>query len=88
MSNNDKLKETLEALAYMLNCIVDYPVNVTIKEVTDDKGTFIQVHVDKRDMGQVVGRNGAHIEAIKLIAKLVAYKSGIKVSIKLDEPLK
>ena len=83
MSKNDGAKEVLE---YILKCLVNYPYEVKVKQTDDDEGTFIRVSVDKRDMGMVVGRGGSHIEAIKLITKLVAFKVNAKVSIKLEEP--
>lgn len=78
-------------LRYILAALVDYPENVWVRETSDamvasGDGIFIQVFVDKRDMGLIVGRGGTHIEAIKLLAKLVAFKVGVKVSIRLEEP--
>lgn len=85
MANQDR-DRVIEMLQYILGALVDYPDALQIRQTTTEEGAFIQLYVDKRDMGLIVGRGGSHVEAIKLIAKLVAFKVDVRVSIKLEEP--
>lgn len=78
--------DTSKVLGGILEEIVSHPEAVRITRIIDSQGEFIRVQVHPEDMGTVIGRGGTHSSALKLIMKLVGYKQGIKVAIKIDEP--
>ena len=74
-------------LEFILIHLVDFPDAVSVAEEEISPKTFIYtitVHAD--DMGRVIGKNGAVIDAIRKVAKIRAVKEGIRATINLAEP--
>jgi uncharacterized protein len=66
MSN--KLKERVELLT---KDIVDKPENVEVTTSVSTKAIIIQVKVDERDCGKIIGRKGRTIEALKILCMAI-----------------
>lgn len=67
----------------ILSHIVSKPEAIKINEVIDDRGVLLNVNVDSSDYGQVCGKMGANLSAIRLVAKLMGHKVKKRISIKL-----
>ena len=72
-----------ELLLYMAKNRVDYPEAVSVKEITDEEGTVLELHVASDDMGKVIGRQGRIAKEIRTIVKTVAQRSGEKVTVEI-----
>ncbi len=72
-----------ELLLYMAKNLVDDPEAVTVKEITDEDGTVLELHVASADMGKVIGRQGRIAKEIRTIVKTVAQRSGEKVTVEI-----
>ena len=72
-----------ELLLYMAKNLVDDPEAVTVKEITDEEGTVLELHVASADMGKVIGRQGRIAKEIRTIVKTVAQRSGEKVTVEI-----
>ena len=72
-----------ELLLYMAKNLVDDPEAVTVKEITDEDGTVLELHVASDDMGKVIGRQGRIAKEIRTIVKTVAQRSGEKVTVEI-----
>ena len=72
-----------ELLLYMAKNLVDDPEAVTVKEITDEEGTVLELHVASDDMGKVIGRQGRIAKEIRTIVKTVAQRSGEKVTVEI-----
>ena len=79
----DEPKELLESI---LKAIVSHPEEVKVTRAVDEMGVLLQVWVNKEDMGLVIGKGGATASAIKLIIKMVGYKTKSHVAVKIEEP--
>jgi len=75
-----------EFLKMLVGSIVENPQDIKIQSSKDETGTLLTLRVNKKDMGTLIGRKGEHISAIKLITKLVGFRKGKKVFIKVEEP--
>lgn len=73
-------------LEYLIASIVKNPNEIRIDRTVDDMGVLLSLRVAREDMGLVVGKAGITASAIKLLVKLMGYKNGQKVSLKIDEP--
>ena len=64
---------------YLVKQIVKYPDNVTVEQ-SGDEGTFsvINITVDEKDMGSIIGKAGNIANAIRTIAQATAYANGEK----------
>ena len=70
-----------ELLLYMAKNLVDDPEAVTVREITDEDGTVLELHVASADMGKVIGRQGRIAKEIRTIVKTVSQRSGQKVTV-------
>ena len=66
MSN--KLKERVELLT---RDIVDKPESVEVTTSVSTKAIIIQIRVDERDCGKIIGRKGRTIEALKILCMAI-----------------
>ena len=72
-------------LEFLLIHLVNHPDAVRIEQVETDREVVFTLHVHPEDMGRVIGKNGAIIDAIRKIAKIRAVKEGIRARIELSE---
>ena len=72
-----------ELLLYMAKNLVDDPEAVTVKEITDEEGTVLELHVASDDMGKVIGRQGRIAKEIRTIVKTVAQRTGEKITVEI-----
>jgi len=74
-----------DTLLYILQHIVDHPDEVTVTEETTDERTLFHVHAHQEDIGQIIGKNGRIIKALRDLIKLMATKHALYVDIAIDE---
>ena len=60
------MKEVLEVLAKSL---VEFPDQVSVTEIEDEKGTVLELRVADSDMGKVIGKQGRIAKAIRTVVK-------------------
>ena len=72
-----------ELLLYMAKNLVDDPEAVTVREITDEDGTVLELHVASADMGKVIGRQGRIAKEIRTIVKTVAQRTGEKITVEI-----
>ena len=77
--------DLLALTEYLVKKIVSDPETVSIKQFEEDDEIIIEVLVDEKDMGQVIGKNGRVAKAIKTIVLAAAYqKVDKKININID----
>lgn len=72
-------------LEYILIHLVQYPEDVKIEEAQDNIGYTYTIHVNKDDIGRVIGKGGAVIHSIRTICKIRAIKEGIRARIVIED---
>lgn len=72
-----------ELLTYMLNNIIDGPVEVT--EENSEGFIVYKVSVPQDQVGMVIGKGGKTINALKNILKIRAIKEDVRVDIQIQE---
>lgn len=69
-----------ELLAYLARALVDRPDAVSVEQFEDDDGTLVlELTVDDDDVGQVIGRGGRTISALRQLVRAAAVKHGRRV---------
>lgn len=81
MANKDQ-----EFLEFLIKSIVDHPEAVKVDRKVDEMGVLLSLHVDQKDMGQVVGRMGATAKSIRSLLRIVGIKNNARVNLKIVEP--
>lgn len=79
-----------ESMAWLVEKIakklVDKPDDVNVKEVCGDYSCVIELKVAKDDIGKVIGKKGAHAQAIRTLMMAASGKDGKRYILEiLDE---
>ncbi len=61
-----------ELVEYIAKALVDNPDRVTVKETQGASVTVLELHVDRDDMGRVIGKDGRVANAIRTLLKVAA----------------
>ena len=65
-----KEKELVEFIAKSL---VDQPDEVHVKEIRGSNVTVLELHVEREDMGRVIGKDGRVANAIRTLLKVASH---------------
>ena len=84
MSNSSSADQ--EFLEYLVKSLVDHPDDVKVDRKVDEMGVLLSLHVNPKDMGQVVGRQGATAKSIRSLLRIVGVKNNARVNLKIEEP--
>jgi predicted RNA-binding protein YlqC (UPF0109 family) len=71
---------------YVVQSLVDNPQDVRTERVVDEMGVLITLHINPKDMGQVIGRQGQTAKAIRTLLRVVGAKHKARVNLKIYEP--
>jgi predicted RNA-binding protein YlqC (UPF0109 family) len=64
----------VELVRTLAKALVDFPQDVRIQEVGGRTRVVIEVEVHPRDLGKIVGRQGANAEALRTLVKAAGGK--------------
>lgn len=73
MAESDTMAGLVELIAKRL---VDKPDEVKVMEVSGDYSCVIELKVAKEDIGKVIGKKGAHAQAIRTLMMAASGKDG------------
>jgi len=69
-----------ELLAYLARALVDKPDAVSVEQFEEDDGTLVlELTVAEEDVGQVIGRGGRTVSALRQVARATGTKQGRRV---------
>jgi len=74
-----------EFIEYIVKNLVDNPDKVKINEVGGSQSLIIELHVEKSDIGKIIGKKGKTINAIRTLLMSVASRNGVRVSLEILE---
>jgi len=75
-----------EFLEYTVKMLVDNPDAVKVERKIDEMGVLITLQVDPKDMGMVIGREGATAKALRTILRVIGARNNARVNLKINEP--
>jgi predicted RNA-binding protein YlqC (UPF0109 family) len=73
-------------LEFVIKSLVNYPDDVKVERQIDEMGVLLKLQVNRADMGQIVGRQGATAKAIRSLLRIVGLKNNARVNLKILEP--
>ena len=74
-----------EFLEYVVKGLVQHPDAVSITPVQRDSVTIYELRLHPQDVGQVIGRQGATIKAIRSLLLAGSAKEGLRCSVEIIE---
>ena len=69
-----------------VKALVDHPDDVKTERKIDEMGVLITLFIHSEDMGQVIGRSGQTVRAIRTLLRVVGARNNARVNLKIDEP--
>jgi predicted RNA-binding protein YlqC (UPF0109 family) len=76
------MKELINRIA---EALVDYPDQVSLKEIKGHRLVVYELKVAKSDIGKIIGKQGRNADAIRTILKAVAGKTRKQVLLEMVE---
>ena len=74
-----------EFLEYVVKGLVQHPGAVTVTPVARAGATVYELRLDPSDVGQIIGRQGATINAIRSLLLAGGAKKGLRCSVEIVE---
>ena len=68
-------------IEYIVKSLVEKPESVRIEEKQQDSRIMLDIYVDEKDRGKVIGRGGKTIRSIRVIAGLVYPDANVFIDI-------
>ncbi len=72
-----------ELLEYVAKALVDFPEDVTVTEVDGDKVTTLELRVNEKDMGKVIGKQGRIAKSIRALIKAASGRESKRVVVEI-----
>lgn len=72
-------------LEYVVKGLVDRPDAVTITPVEQNGQTLFELRLHPTDVGKIIGKQGATIQAIRSLLQVGAAKCGARCSVEIVE---
>lgn len=70
---------------YLVTNIVNHPKDVKLTEKANEEEVFLQLAVHPEDIGQVIGKEGKIIKAIRRLGYILALKKKKRINLELIE---
>lgn len=83
------MTEELSDVGYLKSLVrplVACPDEVSVERTTDERGVLLTLHVNKEDMGKVIGKEGTTASALRKLTRQFGMKNQSRVSIRIHEP--
>jgi hypothetical protein len=74
-----------EFLEYVVKGLVQHPGAVTVTPVSRAGATIYELRLDPSDVGQIIGRQGVTINAIRALLLAGSAKKGLRCSVEIVE---
>lgn len=81
-------KADQEFLEYVIKTLCDHPEAAKIERKVDEMGVLLTLKVHPEDMGQIIGRQGQTVKAIRHLIRIIGLKNHARVTLRIEEPEK
>ncbi|MEA2492828.1 MAG: uncharacterized protein QOJ29_739 [Thermoleophilaceae bacterium] len=72
-----------ELLEFLTQCLVDDPEAVSVEPIEEDDAIVLELRVGEDDTGQVIGRRGRTITALRTVMRAVGASQDQRVLVDL-----
>ena len=74
-----------ELVEFIVKHLVTQPDDVYVESGEEENGTKVMIRVAPEDVGRIIGKRGATINSIRILAKAASVKNGEKVAVDIVE---
>lgn len=82
MPTSLSIDNIVDYLIALLEPLVDWPNEIKVDTITDERGILFTISLAKSDYGKIIGRQGMTIHAIRIIIRNIGIKNGKAIGIK------
>jgi len=75
-----------EFVEYIVKAFVDHPEDVKTERQIDEMGVLLELTVNPKDMGQIIGREGKTAKALRTLLRVLGAKQNSRLNLKIKEP--
>ncbi len=68
------MSELRDLITYVTKALVDMPEAVKVNEIVGEQTTVIELHVDKTDLGKIIGKQGRTARSLRTILNAASTK--------------
>jgi len=72
-------------VAFLVQNLVDNPRTVSVEEVYSGQTLVLELHVEKADIGKVIGRQGRTVDALRTIINAASAKDSKRTFLQIVE---
>jgi predicted RNA-binding protein YlqC (UPF0109 family) len=81
----DALREITDTVRSNVQLMVDNPKDVIVECFPVEGGASIRIAVASIDLGKIIGKQGRHARALRVIAAAMGMATKQKISLNIDE---
>ncbi len=68
---------------YIVKTLVEYPDDVVVDRIIDEKGVLLSLTVNPEDLGRVIGRRGATAQSLRTLLRALGTKNSARYNLKI-----
>lgn len=72
-----------DLVRFVAENLVERPERVSVREVTGDKSSVIEIEVASEDRGKLIGKEGRTIRSLRTLVQAAASRSERRVSVEV-----
>lgn len=81
---SENIREQIANMIQTVLCIlVDDPENLSVKVIVGENTTIFHVETDRKNIGQVLGSRGKHIDCLRTLVNSMAGKHNIRAVVEI-----
>jgi uncharacterized protein len=85
MTSVEHEKTLVSLIEYVVKALVDKPDGVRVVAVRGEQTTVIELHVDKEDLGKVIGKQGRTAQSLRTILNAASTKLRLRSVLEIIE---
>ena len=85
MSSGEHENTLVSLIEFVVKALVDKPENVRVVAVRGEQTTVIELHVDKEDLGKVIGKQGRTAQSLRTILNAASTKLRLRSVLEIIE---
>jgi predicted RNA-binding protein YlqC (UPF0109 family) len=85
MTSVEHEKTLVSLIEFVVKALVDKPEGVRVVAVRGEQTTVIELHVDKEDLGKVIGKQGRTAQSLRTILNAASTKLRLRSVLEIIE---